>query len=273
MIFCVIVDATPDSSHVVQTTFPLRYLNVKDDRYEAQERFLMFANCSSKKGEDIAQLIVNTLEEHAILLSDCRAQGYDNAANMAGKYEGAQAKIEGQNSVAIFSPCGCHALYSCENDAAECIPEAIAYFCTFQAIYNLFTSSPKRWELPKTCIGYSLHGMPETRWSARLQCIILFAFHLNGIQLALQDLLEFTLSAKARNEINGLLAYLRTFICVLMSALWYIILAAIDICNKVVQARDATLDVEVSSNETLLEDLIKSRINWKGIWNEAKEVE
>ena len=51
--------------------------------------------------------------------------------------------------------------------------------------------------------------------------------------------------------------YLKTFICVLMSAVWHKILAAIDICNKVNQARDSTLDVEVSNIETLLEDLMK----------------
>ena len=63
--------------------------------------------------------------------------------------------------------------------------------------------------------------MSETRWSARLQCIKPVASHLNGIQLALQDLLELSLTAKTRNEINGVLAYKRTFIYVLMSAVWY----------------------------------------------------
>ena len=270
--FAVIVDATPDSSHVEQATILLRYLNLKDDRYEVQERFLMFVDCSSKRGEDIAQLIMDTLEAHAIPLSDCRAQGYDNAANMAGKYKGAHAKIQEQNSLAIFSPCGCHTLNLCGNDAAESLPEAITYFGTVQTIYNLFSSSPKRWELLNARIGCSLHGMSETRWSDRLQCIKPFAFHLNGIQLALQDLLELNLTAKTRNEINGVLAYLSSFICVLMSAVWYKILAAIDICNKVIQARDATLDVEVSNIETLLEDMVKLRSNWKRIWNEAKEV-
>ena len=270
--FAVIVDATPDSSHVEQTTFLLRYLNLESGRYEIQERFLMFVDCSSKKGEQIAQLIMDTLEEHAIPLSDCRAQGYDNAANMAGKYKGAQAKIQEQNSMAIFSPCGCHTLNLCGNDAAECLPEAIKYFGTVQTIYNLFSSSPKRWELLKTHIGCSLHGMSETRWSDRLQCIKPFVSHLNGIQLALQDLLQLNLTAKTRNEIQGVLAYLRTFICLLMSAIWYKVLSAIDICNKVIQARDATLDVEVSNIEALLENLMKLRSNWKAIWNEAKEV-
>ena len=41
--FAVNVDVTPDSSHVEQTTFLLRYLNLKDDGYEVQERFLVFA--------------------------------------------------------------------------------------------------------------------------------------------------------------------------------------------------------------------------------------
>ena len=103
--------------------------------------------------EGIAQLIMITLEEHVTPLSICWIQGCANAANMAGKYEGAQAKIEEQNSVAIFSPYGCHTIYLCGNDAAECLPEAITYCGIVQAIYNLFTSNAKRWELPKTRMG------------------------------------------------------------------------------------------------------------------------
>ena len=126
------MDAIPDSSHVEQTAFFLRYLSLKDDRYEVQERFLMFADCTIKRGEDIAQLIMDTLEEHANPRSDYMAQEYDNAANMAGKYDGVQAKIEGQQSVAIFSPCDCHSLNHCGNEAAECLQEAITYFGTLQ---------------------------------------------------------------------------------------------------------------------------------------------
>ena len=51
-----------------------------------------------------------------------------------------------------------------------------------------------------------LHGMSETRWSAMLQCIKSIASHLNGILLAFQDMLELNLTAKIRNEINGVLA-------------------------------------------------------------------
>ena len=85
-------------------------LKFEDDRYDVQERFHMFVDGSSKRGDDIAQLIMDTLEEHTIPLSDCMAQGYDNAANMARRYKGAEAKIEEQNSVALFSFCGCRTL-------------------------------------------------------------------------------------------------------------------------------------------------------------------
>ena len=78
--------------------------------------------------------------------------------------------------------------------------------------------------------------MSETWWSARIQCTKPFASHLNGIQVALQHQLELNLAAKTRNQINGVLAFLRTFTCVSMSAAWDKILPAIDIYNKVNQA-------------------------------------
>ena len=72
---------------------------------------------------------------HAIPLSDCRAYGYDNAANIAEKYEDTQAKKE-QDSVAIFSLCGSHNHNLCGNGAAEGLPKVITYFGTVHAIYT-----------------------------------------------------------------------------------------------------------------------------------------
>ena len=41
-------------------------------------------------------MITKILGSHAILLADYRAQGYDNAASMSGKYNSAQAIIKKQ---------------------------------------------------------------------------------------------------------------------------------------------------------------------------------
>ena len=56
------VDATPDSSHVEQTSFILRYVHCKDKvTYEVQERFLEFVDCNQKTGESMAEFINETL--------------------------------------------------------------------------------------------------------------------------------------------------------------------------------------------------------------------
>ena len=83
--YSIIVYATPDSSHVEQTSFILRYVHCKDKvTYEVQERFLEFVDCNQKTGESIAELINETLRKNGIPLADCRGQGYDNGSNMSG---------------------------------------------------------------------------------------------------------------------------------------------------------------------------------------------
>ena len=65
-----------------------------------------------------------TLESHAIPLADCRAQGCDKAISMSGKYNSAQAIINEKYPAAIFSSYGYLTSNLCDNDTAECIPEA-----------------------------------------------------------------------------------------------------------------------------------------------------
>ena len=46
-------------------------------------------------------------------------------------------------------------------------------------------------------------------------------------------------------------------------------------CNKIIQAGDATSDMEVAYIESLLAQLVAfrdSNLEWKAIWNEAKLV-
>ena len=85
----IIVDSTPDSSHIEQTTFLLRYLVCHESQFKTVERFLKFVVCNDKTGSDIAQMNTETLESQTIPLANCRTHRYDNAANMSGKYNGA----------------------------------------------------------------------------------------------------------------------------------------------------------------------------------------
>ena len=49
-------------------------------------------------------------------------------------------------------------------------------------------------------------------------------------------------------------------------------LAAMDACKKIIQARNVTQGVEVSKIETFLEDLMKPQSNYRGMWIVDQEV-
>ena len=69
-----------------------------DSEYVIKERFLRFVNCNGDTGEEIADLILDTLKNSTIALDDCKAQNctiplddrkaqsYDNGASMSGRY-------------------------------------------------------------------------------------------------------------------------------------------------------------------------------------------
>ena len=57
-----------------------------------------------------------------------------------------------------------------------------------------------------------------------------------------------------------------------MSSIWFKTLAPIDTSNKIIQARHATVDMEVSNIEILIKNLQDLRSDFKRILSEAKEV-
>ncbi|XP_037797190.1 zinc finger MYM-type protein 1-like [Penaeus monodon] len=165
------VDATPDSSHIEQTTFIIRYLTRELQEFFVQEHFLTFVDCCKKTGLEIAMLILETLKQFGMPLADCRGQGYDNAANMSGKYNGAQQHILAENPLCLYSPCACRSLNLCGADSAACCKEAVTFFGMVQTVYNPFSSSPQRWSILHENIGSSLQSLSGTRWTDRVASV------------------------------------------------------------------------------------------------------
>lgn len=178
----------------------MRYLHfdAKEKINDIKERFLAFVDCNKKTSEVIADLIRETLKKYNIPLTDCRGQGYDNGSNMKGEYNGAQSHILKDNPYAIYSPCADYSLNLCGVDFAECCTKAITFFGVVQKCYNVFSSSPQRWEILKKKISGSLHGLSNTRWSARIDAVKPFVNHLPGLQNALEDVKKLNLTAETR---------------------------------------------------------------------------
>ena len=77
-------------------------------------------------------------------------QSYDNAANMAGRYNGMQQKILEINKFAKLIPFTGHSLNLVGRSAVNCCLDAVNCFGIINKIYTFFSSSTKIWEVLKS---------------------------------------------------------------------------------------------------------------------------
>ena len=141
--YSISVDSTPDCAHIDQLSIILRYVSPTD--YLPVERFIGFLTPTSHKGEDLANLTVNFLENQCKLdIKNCRGQSYDNAANMSGKYNGMQQRIQQISLYAIYIPCAAHSLNLVGRSAVDFCLIAVSFFATVQQIYKFLLLQPKK---------------------------------------------------------------------------------------------------------------------------------
>lgn len=165
--FSVSVDSTPDVSHCDQLTVTIRYVN---DNCQAVERFLTFVPLLGHTSSQIFDELMSVLIRFNLELSNCRGQTYDNANNMAGRYNGVQAKVKELNPSALFVPCSAHSLNLVGACAADCCDEAVDFFALMQDIYTFFSKSTNRWAMLRSNLpsdALTLKSLSATRWSAR----------------------------------------------------------------------------------------------------------
>ena len=139
--FAVCADEAADAANKEQLALIIRFV---DKSGLVQEHFLEFLHCASGvSGEAIAQNILCALEKHSLDVSNLRGQGYDGAGNMAGKYQGAAARIQRNHPKAIYVHCAAHILNLCI--VAACKVQGIRNMQgTLDQICFFFNLSPKR---------------------------------------------------------------------------------------------------------------------------------
>ena len=99
-------DEVTDSSNWEQLGLVLRY--VKDGK--PIERLLEFSQCSSAKGEDLCQSIIESLTEAGLEPDHYRSQTMDGAGNMAGCNKGCAANFNKVAPRALYHYCCSHDL-------------------------------------------------------------------------------------------------------------------------------------------------------------------
>lgn len=138
--FSLLADEATDSGNWEQLAVVLRFV---DDKEEVHEDFLEFVECRATTGEYLAGKLLDCLNKWQLDVADIRGQGYDGAANMAGKIKGVQARISTLNEKALYFHCASHCLNlcivkSCEN---EMVKKMLATMTSLAAFFNF---APKR---------------------------------------------------------------------------------------------------------------------------------
>ncbi|CAF1290136.1 unnamed protein product [Rotaria sordida] len=121
----IMIDSTPDLSHREMYSIVIRYTKY----YQVKERLLSLQELPSKIGEDIFQLLLDTLRQKGISTDKIIGQCYENAFNMSGVNKGVQACINKQlNREIMHIPCEAHTSNLAVQHACDCSIEFINVF-------------------------------------------------------------------------------------------------------------------------------------------------
>ena len=263
-----VVDSTPDISHADQLSIIFRYY-WKGHIYE---RFFCFLQIKSHTGKSLSTDILELLKENEIEIENCRAQSYDNASNMSGKYSGLQACIKKENTLAVYVPCVGHSL----NLVGECSMNealhAINFFGLLQNLYVFFSSSTHRWDVLKH-ENSTLTSLSATRWSCKADATNAITKNFDGVYNALKVLSEdSTQKSDTRREALSLLKKIIKLENAFMAVLWHRILSRFNLTSIYVQKVEVDL---YAANEMLvsLVDFIQNlRCEFINIENESKNL-
>ena len=159
----------------------MRYVNKSG---ETTERFLKFIPIENHKAESLYQDVLNILNEMSLSPENIRGQSYDNAANMAGKYAGLQAKMREMNPLAEYIPCAAHSLNLVGVASVNCCLDAVNFFGLVQELYAFSVGSTKRWSSLTSGLTpnekgpiLTLKALSSTRWHCHSESVK--ALHLN----------------------------------------------------------------------------------------------
>lgn len=269
--YSIIIDSTPDVSHIDQLAFLVRYISPEGI---PSERFLKYIPSAGHKSMNLEMAVISTLEEHNLDITDCRGQSYDNASNMSGAYSGLQARIKSHNKLVEYVPCSAHSLNLSGSLAAESCQNATLFFHFLQNLYTFFSASTYRWDiLSKNIKTPVVKSLSETRWSARADATKALYSGYNEIKISLSQLSDDESQTGAvRHEARALFEKMDEFETSLLVVIWHHILERMNATNKYVQNPAICLGSVVRELEGLIEYLNSIRNDFAIYEQEGKHI-
>ncbi|XP_041361969.1 zinc finger MYM-type protein 1-like [Gigantopelta aegis] len=139
-LFAVIVDGTQDIQGVEQEAICVRYI---DDAYDVHEDFIGLYSVSEMTGASLSNMLQDALLRLDLPITHLRAQTYDGASNMSGKYQGCQALIKKVQPLANYTHCGARITHLICAKAIESAPFLRDALNVVQELGGFYNSSGK----------------------------------------------------------------------------------------------------------------------------------
>lgn len=271
------VDSTPDITHSDQLTVILRYVLCDGTPVE---RFIGFVQLQDHTGAHMEEVVLKTLSELEIPLSDMRGQSYDNATNMSGKYIGLQARIKDHNSLAEYVPCTAHSLNLVGTHAADCCLNATKMFMFVQEIYVFMSASTSRWAVIEDIVQSSSNMkklLPKrlniTRWAAKWHAVrallLNYWSYYNAIKKISDDQNETNVT---RAEANGICKTFFKLESAILLNLWYDILKRFDASSKTLQNISTDLSTTCQIYKSLMGYVMSLRDDYNSYEEKGKDL-
>ena len=239
--YSVILDCTPDCSHIEQMSIVIRYVSNIDGKLVIDERFLEFVNVSDTTGEGLFNVLLERLKYYNLDTANCRGQCFDNGSNMKGKHKGVQSRLRQINSAALFLPCCNHSLNLVVCDAVNCTIVSKNFFGNIQRIYCFFAGSTKRWNIfSKHMKSLTLKPLCNTRWEAQIKAIKALYNELGAINDSLNEIQQIPdIDATTCSEANSLSNCIN-FEFIFCVVVWKDILTEVNRVSKTMQLKKQT---------------------------------
>lgn len=267
--FSVIVDSTPDISHTDQLSFVIRYVT----KNGPEERFIKFLPNAGHKSAEMEKVVVDTINDIGLDISNLRGQSYDNAANMSGAYSGLQARLKTLNPLAEYAPCAAHSLNLIGISASESCLEAVKFFDFLQNLFVFFSASTHRWDILEQCkVSLSIKRATGTRWSAKAEaCRSLVEDWAPIVEALTQISGDVSQKPITKNEAVGLLKQLERLETFFMAGFWDLILKRFKLVSQKLQNKNMDVDMVVELYESLIQFLMDTRTQYEFFEEQAKE--
>lgn len=255
--FSVIFDCTPDVSRKEQTSLTIRYVNEElenDGEITIEESFLSYRVAEETTGDALTNLLLEEITDCGLSMSNCRGQGYDNGANMAGVHKGVQSRILQKYPLAFFVPCGCHSLNLVVADGAKSSVKSTSLFGILQRLFTIFAGSTKRWcVISEHVQSLTVKQVCETRWEARINAVQAVRYQYAEVRDALADLSDKTDDPTTASEALSLINQMEDFSFLVCLVIWHSLLFEVNLVSKSLQAKSTDISSAVDKYNKCLE--------------------